>query len=287
MEFWQEWTTEVLDYAHAQGRDEFFMFGEVYDADARLLSPYVRDTDMSSVLDFAYQSAAVNYARGFTAAGLSALFATDDYYTTPTTNAHALPTFLGNHDMGRIGYLLEGSGDERDRSMLAHSLMYLTRGQPVVYYGDEQGFIGQGGDKDARQSLFASEVEQYQQDWTLHGYQIGAQDRYDTDVPLYEHIATLAELRAANEALATGAQIELHAADGVYAFARVDREEKVEHVVALNNQAAEQTVTFTTLTPGATYTALHGDHAAVTADATGEVKLTVPALAAEIGRAHV
>src|SRR5690625_4313246 len=237
---------------------------------------------MSSVLDFAYQSAVVNYARGFTAAGLSALFATDDYYTTPTTNAHALPTFLGNHDIGRIGYFLEGSGDERDRSMLAHSLMYLTRGQPVVYYGDEQGFIGQGGDKDARQSLFASEVEQYQQDWTLHGYQIGAQDRYDTDVPLYEHIATLAELRAGNEALATGAQIELHAADGVYAFARVDREEKVEHVVALNNQAAEQTVTFTTLTPGATYTALHGDHAAVTADASGQVTLTVPALAAVV-----
>ena len=33
--------------------------------------------------------------------------------------------------------------------------MYLTRGQPVVYYGDEQGFTGDGGDKDARQDMFA------------------------------------------------------------------------------------------------------------------------------------
>ena len=34
--------------------------------------------------------------------------------------------------------------------------MFLTRGQPVVYYGDEQGFTGAGGDKDARQDMFAS-----------------------------------------------------------------------------------------------------------------------------------
>ena len=42
------------------------------------------------------------------------------------------------------------------RDQLAHELMFLTRGQPVVYYGDEQGFTGAGGDKDARQDMFAS-----------------------------------------------------------------------------------------------------------------------------------
>lgn len=283
-EFWEEWTTEVLEHARSRGHEEFFMFGEVYDADARLLSPYVRDTDMNGVLDFAYQSAAVNYARGFTAAGLSGLFAADAYYTTPRTSAHDLPTFLGNHDMGRVGFFLQGSGDARERSMLAHSLMYLTRGQPVVYYGDEQGFAGQGGDKDARQSLFASQVQQYQNEPTLDGDPIGAQDRYDTDAPLYTHIAQLAELRSSTPALATGAQVELHADDGagVYAFARVDRDERLEHVVALNNTAADATATFTTLTPGATYTPLHGDHGPVTADAAGQVTLTVPGLDAVV-----
>ena len=34
---------------------------------------------------------------------------------------------------------------------LAHSLLYLLRGAPVVYYGDEFGIIGRGGDKEARQ----------------------------------------------------------------------------------------------------------------------------------------
>ena len=40
----------------------------------------------------------------------------------------------------------------------AHELMYLSRGNPVVYYGDEQGFTGTGGDQLARQTMFASQV---------------------------------------------------------------------------------------------------------------------------------
>lgn len=68
--------------------------------------------------------------------------------------------------MGRLSYLLKNGGisDEADlmkRVQLADALMYLTRGQPVTYYGDEQGFIGSGGDKDARQDMFATKTAQY------------------------------------------------------------------------------------------------------------------------------
>ena len=35
--------------------------------------------------------------------------------------------------------------------------MYFSRGNPVVYYGDEQGFTGAGGDQDARQDMFPSQ----------------------------------------------------------------------------------------------------------------------------------
>src|SRR5699024_9168805 len=127
-----------LDYAHANGKDDFFMFGEVYNADPVKLSPYLRTTDMNSVLDFTFQARARSFAEGGSVQGLSSLFAGDDYYATPDKNAHALPTFLGNHDMGRIGFFVKDSSDALKRSELAHSLMYLTRGQPVVYYGDEQ-----------------------------------------------------------------------------------------------------------------------------------------------------
>ncbi|PFG40535.1 pullulanase-type alpha-1,6-glucosidase [Georgenia soli] len=283
LEFWEEWTAAIDAHAEATNPD-FFTFGEVYDADARLTAPYVRDTDMSSVLDFAYQAAALNFAKGFTTAGLSGLFTSDDYYTTAHSSADALPTFLGNHDMGRVGHLLQGSGDELERSALAHSLMYLTRGQPVVYYGDEQGFIGLGNDKSARQDMFASQTQEYVDQPLLDGTTFGTGDHFDTGAGLYGHIAALAALRDAHPALDAGAQIELHATEGagVYAFARVDREEKVEHLVAVNNAATGQTVTLTTLTPGATYAPLHGTDQPATADADGSVTLTVPALAAVV-----
>ncbi|HEX7805352.1 MAG TPA: pullulanase-type alpha-1,6-glucosidase [Cellulomonas sp.] len=289
MEFWKQWTTAVRDYARAHGKPDFFMFGEVYDADATKTSPYVRTTDMSSVLDFSFQSGAASFAKGSAATGLAALFATDDYYTTPTTSASALPTFLGNHDMGRIGYMLKDAGNQVARDELAHSLMYLTRGQPVVYYGDEQGFVGNGSlggtDKDARQSLFATQVPEYANQALVDGTTAGSVDRYDTSATLYQHIAGLAALRSSHPALADGAQIQLSASGSVYAFARVDRTEKIEHLVALNNAATPATVTLTTLTPGATYAPLYGTTTSVTADATGSVALTVPALSAVVLRA--
>jgi len=285
-EFWEEWTTEVLAYAHAAGKTDFFMFGEVYDADPAKLSPYVRRTDMNSVLDFTFQSAASTFARGFSPDTLSQLFAGDDMYTTPTTSASALPTFLGNHDMGRIGYFVAGDGNGLERSQLAHSLMYLTRGQPVVYYGDEQGFIGLGGDKSARQTLFASQVPEYTGQQLLTGETVGSVDRFDTDAPLYDHIAALAALRETTPALQSGAQIERPVSgageDSVYAFSRVHRDAKVEHLVAVNNAASAATVTVDTLTPGAGFTSILGGHAPVTAAGDGTVSLTVPAFSAVV-----
>ncbi|MCH6231589.1 pullulanase-type alpha-1,6-glucosidase [Microbacterium sp. CFH 31415] len=287
-EFWEEWATEVLDYAHAAGKPDFFMFGEVYDADPAKLSPYVRKTDMNSVLDFTFQSAATAYAKGTGAgakpAGLRTLFAGDDMYTTPDSSATALPTFLGNHDMGRIGYFLAGA-DAQQRDELAHELMYLTRGQPVVYYGDEQGFAGTGGDKDARQSLFATQTADYANQPLVTGEQLGSTDRYDTDAPLYTHIAALADLRASHPALESGAQIERFvddAATGVYAFSRVDRDEKIEYLVATNNATADKTVSIPTLTTDASFTPLYGGGSGFTTDSAGVASITVPALSAVV-----
>nr|WP_307823883.1 alpha-amylase family glycosyl hydrolase [Microbacterium aurum] len=286
-EFWQGWTTQVLDYAHSKGKSDFFMFGEVYDADPALLAPYVRDTDMSSVLDFTFQSAATSFAKGGDATVLQKLFAGDDRYTTPDSSATALPTFLGNHDMGRIGYLLKKSADAQARDQLAHDLMFLSRGQPVVYYGDEQGFTGAdpGNDKSARQSLFASDVAEYQNQTLIDGSTAGSVDRYDTDAVLYRHIAALADLRAEHPALVDGAQIERYAKDGVYAFSRVDAAEKVEYLVALNNTASAATVSVPTLTAAATFTGLYGASGTTTSDADAAASVTVPALSAVVYRA--
>ena len=45
--------------------------------------------------------------------------------------------------------------------MLGHVLMLTARGVPTIYYGDEQGFVGDGDDQDAREDMFASRVAVY------------------------------------------------------------------------------------------------------------------------------
>ena len=120
--------------------------------------------------------------------------------------------------------------------------MYLTRGQPVVYYGDEQGFVGDGGDKDARQDMFASQVAIYNDDDLIGTDATTAEDNFDPDHPIYQHLVDLSALRDEHPALADGAQIHRYASDdaGVYAFSRIDAEDQVEYVVATNNSTERQ-----------------------------------------------
>ncbi|MCS4536251.1 pullulanase-type alpha-1,6-glucosidase [Corynebacterium sp. HS2168-gen11] len=289
-EFWQDWTRQIQQYAKDQGKPDFFMFGEVYDRAASDLAPYVRNTEMNSILDFGFQNIAQEFANGHSTQKLQNLFAADDYYTTDHSSASDLPTFLGNHDMGRIGYFVRNNSEPVKRSKLAHSLMFLTRGQPVVYYGDEQGFVGQndngsGDDKATRQDMFATQVERVKQERLLDGTEFGSGAHFNTQAPLYQHIHQLAELRKQHKALRTGAQIERWTTNGtgIYAFSRVDRDEKEEYLVALNNHADEQQVQLQALTKNATFTKLFGESDdSISTGANGDVSIRVPGLSAVV-----
>ncbi len=295
-EFWTQWATALDAYAARKGRDDFFMFGEVYSADTSVTSPYVTQGRLDSTLDFPFQDAARSYAsQGGSARKLAAVFGDDYKYTTDKANAYEQVTFLGNHDMGRIGTFLEqddaGASDARlvKKAKLANELMFLSRGNPVVYYGDEQGFTGAGGDKDARQTLFASEVADYLDDDQLGTDRTHAEDAYDTSAPLYKQISALAKLRKAHPALADGVQSERYAADGsgIYAFSRTDARTGTEYVVAFNNAEAAKTATFATGSADMTFQHIYGTGAGtgagtgtsadVESDSDRKITLTVPA----------
>jgi glycosidase len=241
MEFWQRFGPALQGYAASIGNDDFFMFGEVFDANPEFMSRYTTTGRLQATVDFGFQAAAQRFAQGKATTALRDLYAGDDWFTDADSNAYSLPTFLGNHDMGRIGRFIETEGFGGtallDRSRLAHSLMYLTRGQPVVYYGDEQGFVGDGGDQDAREDMFPSQVASYNDNDLIGTDATTAQANFDTNHPLYEHIGALAELRGQHEALADGAQIHRFASNdaGLYAFSRIRAGENVEYVVAANN----------------------------------------------------
>jgi pullulanase-type alpha-1,6-glucosidase len=293
MEFWTQWATALDAYAAAHGRKNFFMFGETYSADTSVTSPYVTQGRLDATLDFPFQDAARTYAsQGGSAQKLAGVFADDYKYTTDKANAYEQVTFLGNHDMGRIGYFLKQDNPKATdaellrKDELANEVMFLSRGNPVVYYGDEQGFTGSGGDKDARQTMFASKVPDYLDDDEIGTGRTHASDSYDTSAPLYKEIAALSKLRKENPALADGVQTQRYAADGagIYAFLRTGTD-GTEYVVAFNNADDDRTATFATGSAGMTFRGIHGTDASLTSDADRNVTVTVPARSAVVFKA--
>ncbi|WP_232548329.1 alpha-amylase family glycosyl hydrolase [Propioniciclava soli] len=290
LEFWQQFGPRMADAARTAGNDDFFMFAEVYDTDPAAKARFTTTGSLPAALDFGFQAAALSFAQGRAPADMAELWEADDFYTDADSNAYANPTFLGNHDMGRLASLLRGRASGPDdllaRVELAHDLMFWSRGQPVVYYGDEQGLAGSGGDKDARQDLFATAVAQYADEEVVGGTP-GAQDRYDPAHPLYAHIAALAELRERYPPLADGAQIPRHAGTsaGILAFSRIDAAAGVEYVVALNNSERAQDVTVDTWSTGVAFSPLYGSDAVASAGPDGQLTVTVPPLGSVVYRA--
>jgi glycosidase len=244
--FWQRFGPEIERYARSQGIRDFYMFGEVAeDFDVRITSHYPTHAKVQGVLDFLFQMSAVDFAgKSLPTDSLRDFFLKDDWYTDGDSNVYNLPTFLGNHDRGRIGMFVRNNnaGASEDellrRDRLAHALMYFSRGNPVIYYGDEQGFTGAGGDQDARQDMFPSQTTVYNNSDGLND-NIGSDatpmvDNFDTSHPIYRRLRRLARVTERHPPLRDGAQQHRYSSDeaGIYAFSRVDGR---EYVVALNN----------------------------------------------------
>ena len=294
-EFWEAFGPEIDAHAAALGKTDFFYFGEVFDGNPAYTSRFTTDLPLHAVLDFGFQGAARSFASQSGATdNLRDFYASDDYYTDADSNAYSLPLFLGNHDMGRIGLFLNQDNAGADdaelvaRDELAHALMYFGRGMPVVYYGDEQGFVGDGGDKDARQDMMPSVVAAYNDDDLIGTAATTADDNFDTTHPLYQTLAAYAQLVDTHLALRQGAQLHRYSegAAGIYAFSRIDRTEKVEYIVALNNSEAADSATFATDSPNTTFTEIYpGSGFAFASDGVGTVTVDVPALGVKVYQA--
>jgi glycosidase len=249
MAFWQTFSPALIAHAKTQGIDNFFMYGEVYSFEPELLSPFTVEGKLQSVLDFALQGAlqqTLVEQKGTDV--LAKLFAQDYLYQTShqdieNTNANQLVNFTGNHDMGRFAYTLKESdynyseAEQIQRNLLAHALLYFSRGVPVIYYGDEQGFVGDGGDQASRQDMMPSQVVSYNDDDLLASNHTTADDNFDTSHLFYQNFAQYAELYQQYSALRFGKQSTVYAQSnpGIFAITR-------SHTFSLNEQEKEQTL---------------------------------------------
>ena len=314
LEFWQQFLPHIADTADSVGKSKFFAFGEVADQVSNpFLSRFTTAGRSQAVLDFPFQQQAREFAASRPTDQLRTLFSEDDWFTDADSNAYQLPTFLGNHDMGHIGMFLRNDNpgapesELLKRDQLAHALLYFSRGDPVVYFGDEQGFTGAGNDQAARQDMFPSKDSEYNNiddDGTdpLNGQNLNdggkndnigsdvtpAADNFDPTHPLYRTIAELARLRQTHSALADGAQQTRFSSSGpgIFAFSRTDARDQVEYLVALNNSRSDRTATIPTYSSRMAFFRLWGDGPQrVKTGADKTVQVTVPALSAVVYRA--
>ncbi len=305
LEFWEAFGPAIREIARRAGRPDFIQFGEVADEtpDIPLLSEFATTGQLDASLDFGFFIGARRYiSEAHSGAELAELFALDDYYTNHTSNAHTATTFLGNHDGGRFAYFLQRDNpDASDAQLLeltklGHGLLLLARGQPVLYYGDEQGMVGRGGgDMQARGDMFPSQAPDFKNAPLLATTRTGADDKFDEQHPLYRAFHDLAALRRAHPALSRGAMIT-RATDepALFAFSRIERGELVEYLAAFNNsRTATLTAALTTSQPaGATLQLLHSssgpakaDADALVADNRGRVSVTLAPLQFAVWRA--
>src|SRR3546814_7139678 len=103
-------------------------------------------------------------------------------------------------------------------------MMVALRGVPAIYSGDEQGFVGDGNDRDAREDMFASKVASYNDNRLLGTDTTTATDHYGHANPLFRQIAALSAVRRAQPALTRGVQKLRAAGDppGLLAISRFD-----------------------------------------------------------------
>ena len=285
--FFRLWIPKILATARAAGVPDFQLFGEIFDTNALNLVPFVRDRGLPNVLDFPLQDAAVSFAAGQAPArALVTRLDDDDYFRLPDGTAPTPATFLGNHDLGRAGALIRdrsGASGEAllKRDLLAHDLLYLLRGAPVVYYGDEVGLMGTGGDKAARQDLFPTQVAEWRTEPRIGSGPIGTGSSFDQlDHPVAVRLRELGRLRDDYPALSTGATIVRASTRTLLAVSRIDAPTRREYVAVFNAATAAQRVSLVTATGSTTWTALLGSPAVE-----GSLTVTVPPISSVLLRA--
>jgi glycosidase len=292
--FFKNWSPQINAAAQSVGINDFTIFGEVWDVNPINLMNYIRRNKIQTVLDFPFQRSAAEFASGYSdATTIENLFAYDDLYTTATTSASNMVTFLGNHDMGRAGKIIESkrinpAAELLPRTLLGHSLMYLTRGIPSVYYGDEVGMTGTGSGSDqlARQDMFSTKVNIWKTEKRIGSSPIGTGNAFDITEkhPIAIHLKALANLRAANPGLSNATMQIRYAKDYLLAISKKDDVENREYVVAFNNSNKAIKATINTATSKGGWKLIMGKSSF---KAAGEkVTITVPALSTVVLKAN-
>lgn len=235
MGFWDDFLPRVRTKANDVGRQNFFIFGEVYGADDSFMTPYLGTLSGSpyrfdAALDFQfYYSTSDVFALG-TGNTSSVTNRLANRASALGTHNLKMPNFFDNHDVRRFMNVANndnpGSGlAERLRRLDLGIVFLMTApGPPVMYYGTEQAFDG-GNDPANREDMFDG------------GYESGPSlgDNFDASAPRYSLTRRLNELRTARLPLRRGSLVTHQTSGGGAGMLAYSRRTAGEEVLVILN----------------------------------------------------
>jgi alpha-amylase len=196
--------SNVREYAHALGKRNFFLFGEVASGNDGLLDRYIGQNTsrhdggstvffgLDSVLDFRLAEDLRWVLGGARDPGalLARLDAQKDRALNRGEIGRYLVTFGDNHDgfWQPAGRLASGASDDLVIGTVGYLICAL--GTPCIYYGTEQGVEGNGSDNDLRRALFSRDA--------------GGSSILNTQCNIYRQISAIASAMRASAPLRFG-----------------------------------------------------------------------------------
>jgi glycosidase len=267
---WQSVGPSIVAYAKTVGIPNFHIVGEVNDGNPAVLSKLMTNSRLTSVIDFNFHSNLKNSLFEIKdLMGLGEVFNNDDYYRSANSSPDLLMNFLSNQDLGRVGFFLNQSfnhaseAEKLQRSVLGHAFMFMSRGIPVLYYGDEQGFTGDGSGADAHEDMDPSLVDAYNDNVLIGTRQTTAGANFNQKHPIFLSLQKFAALRAQHKALRTGVHQSrlIDNVNKIVAFSRIDSTEKFEYLAIFNMGMQTQNVSIKV--DSLSYSSVFGNNAKV------------------------
>ena len=288
-EFWQEFGPAVLEHARDAGNEDFFMFGEVFDGSPAFMSQYTTNGQLQATLDFGFQGNGVGFAQGRPTMQLRDLFAGDDYYTDTDSNAYQLPTFLGNHDIGRVGMMLTADSDDEEllAARRARAPADVRQPRPTSRLLRRRAGLHRRRWRQGRPPGHVRQPGRVVQRRRDHRRRVREHGSVRDGRAAVRGDPEIAKLRKRHDALADGAQVHRYSSSrpGVFAFSRIDADDLVEYVVVANNALEAKTATFQTYSERLGFRPLLGTDTKIRSNREGRVSVSVPPLTVQVFKA--
>ncbi|WP_106769246.1 pullulanase [Paenibacillus faecalis] len=204
---------------------DFKMIGEYFGATVDQDGGTLQSGQMDSLLDFGFKEKAKEFVNG-NVESVEAYLADRE---AKLDNTKMMGQFLSSHD--EDGFLSHYVGGDKAKLMAAAALQITSKGQPVIYYGEELGRSGKNAGDMSKGELSENRGDM---PW----------DQLEAEKKLLTHYQKLLNIRADHsKVFSKGKRTSIAAsdADGYIAF---DKEYKGEHIVtAIHVKKEEKQVT--------------------------------------------